>query len=470
MGASLPGLALAAAVFGVALWVVTRLLARRRHAEPARLAAASSAGLCALPALGACWLRLALAPGWWLAGVGVLLCAALVLATRRRAAPDPAPRPLRTAALALGGGALAAAGVSALAAAWGAPQVPFDAERAAAVYEMDAAVATVPIPRCRPEPARVVVLLDTGARPRVAPDGRRVWFDAPVDGRRQLHALERATGAVVCWTCREPGNNLRPAPGSHGVVFETDRFATWGDPTNTEIQLLSTRGDEPRWPSRRLSYRAGPDDHALLQGGGSVVWSQRQGGRYQVVTARLRGAHGGLSLGGPALLASGGAAWAAPLAWSPDARSLVVARGNPLRPLPAAGIDFATGAETRLGDAVSGGAAAFNADGGWVVVASARRAHLGGLLPAQLGFLLAPLATALERAAPLYRDTELRVGEPWGEGAPLALGELAGWGAPTGVSLVPGEALIVLGQRRRGEAGVEERLVEIALDCDEADS
>lgn len=461
-GPGAASVAIGAAAGGLGLAAGVHLLARLSGAAPTRLAAAAGLGWCALPALGACWLRLAPAPAWWLAGVLLALAAALAAAS---GGIGPLRR-LPSAALAVGAGTLGAVAVSALAAAWGAPGVVFDEARAAAVYDMDAEVATLPIPRCSPAPARVEVLLERGARPRASADGERVWFDADVAGRRQIHSLERASGDLFCWTCGERGNNLRPAPGLRAVVFETDRWASGWDPTNTEIHLLSTRAGRPRHPSRRLTYAAGPDDHALLRDGGIVVWSQRRDGRYQVVSARLRSGHGGLSLSSTALLAGGGAAWTAPLAWSPDARSLVVARGNPLGPPAASGIDFASGRQLGLGDSVAGGgAASFNADGGWLVVASAEPARLAGLLPGGLGALLAPLAAALERGGPLYRGSELRVGEPWGEGARLELGEVAAWGAPTGVSLVPGEPRIVLGQSRRSPDAVEERLVQITLDC-----
>jgi hypothetical protein len=460
IGAALGALAL----FGAALWI-----ARLRDDDPARgahLAAASSAGLLALAPLGACLLGLGPGPGWWLAAVVLALGGALRRGALQHGPSGGARRQLRAAVASSALGAAAVTGVSGGLASLGAEELRFDEPRARAVYDIDADVVTRALPRCSPVPARVTVLREDGARPRVSRDGRHVWYDAAVDGARQVQRLERATGEVVCWTCGEPGNNLRPYPGgpAAGVVFETDRHRTPWDPTNTELHVVSARGDAPRAPSRRVTYGAGPDDHAIFApSGATLVWSQRRDGGYHVVSAALRSAHGGLDLGREARMADGGAAWAAPLDWSPDGRSLVVVRGNPLRPLPALGIDFATGRVSALGGVA--GAAAFNADGGWVVVTGARRARIAGLLPGQLGFLLAPLAAEIERRAPLYRTTQLRMGEPWAEGAALELGELADWGAPSGVSQVPDEPVLVLGQQQVANGAHRERLLEIRLDC-----
>jgi hypothetical protein len=242
------------------------------------------------------------------------------------------------------------------------------------------------------------------------------------------------------------------------VAFETDRH---GAPWDTEIHMADGRGDAPRSVSRRLTFGAGPDDHALLRHG-VLVWSRRESAGYEVVSAGIRSGHGSLGLGDVSVLSAGGAAWIAPLEWSPDGRSLVLARGNPFRPRVARAIDPATGVRTLLGEDVAPGGASFNADGGWVVVASARRARLAGLLPAQLGFLLAPLAVAVEREGSLLRDTGIRMGEPWAAGAPLELGDLAVWGEPTGIALSPDASHVILGQR---SAAGDERLVRLDLDC-----
>jgi hypothetical protein len=242
------------------------------------------------------------------------------------------------------------------------------------------------------------------------------------------------------------------------VAFETDRHGT---PWDTEIHMADGRGDAPRSVSRRLTFAAGPDDHALLRHG-VLVWSRRESGGYEVVSARVRSGHGSLGLGDASVLSAGGTAWTAPLEWSPDGRSLVLAWGNPFRPRVARAIDPATGVRTLLGEDVAPGGASFNADGGWVVVASARRARLAGLLPAQLGFLLAPLAVAIEREGSLLRGTGIRMGEPWAPEAPLELGDLAVWGEPTGIALSPDASHVILGQR--SSAG-DERLVRLDLDC-----
>jgi hypothetical protein len=155
----------------------------------------------------------------------------------------------------------------------------------------------------------------------------------------------------------------------------------------------------------------------------------------------------------------------APAAWSPDARSLVLLRGNPWGRLDALALDPATGASARLASGLASGAAEFDADGGFLALAGAPRVELAGRLPAAAGFLLAPFASALARTHPLGQGSELRLGEPGGELRRLELGPLAEWGAPTGVALAPDGTRLVLGQRRAGAEAPEERLVEVALDC-----
>jgi hypothetical protein len=59
----------------------------------------------------------------------------------------------------------------------------------------------------------------------------------------------------------------------------------------------------------------------------------------------------------------------------------------------------------------------------------------------------------------------VRIGEPWAPGAELELGEIAEWGEPTGVALDAAGKTLILGQRRATSNAVEERLLEIALDC-----
>jgi hypothetical protein len=381
------------------------------------------------------------------------------------------PRQALRAALFVAGGALAALLIGSLAAALRGSGVTEPSPRlAATVYDLDAAVATRPLPSCAPEPRAVRVLLEQGAHPTLSPDGRLVWFDAPAaeaDGRRQIHRLDRASGEVTCWTCGEPGNNVRPHVGDTGLalVFDGDRTATWLHPDDTDVYLAAT--GKPM-PSRRLTFRAGPDERALLgPGSRMVVWSRRDGGRYEVAAATLRSGHGGILLGNVGVLASGGAEWIAPLAWAPDARTLVVGRGNPFAPLTGVAFDPATGAEIQLGEGLAP-AASFVADGGWLAFASAQGGHWGGALPSALGFALGPRALAIERERPLRTGTAVRSGpaaEPAAAKALALPAELAAWGEPTGLALDPDGAGFVLGQRRAGAAGVEERLVEVTLSC-----
>jgi hypothetical protein len=462
----------AAAGGGLALLGVVSLVARSRDDDPDRgrhLAASASVGLAALPGLGLAFLD-AGPPLVVLAGACLLAVAvALARGAWRR---GPAPGALGSgvgAALALVAGAVLAIGWTAVAGSL-APSAPRPTtQQANAVYDLDARVPTRLLPRCGASPARVETLLDRGAHPRLGPNGQHLWFDARAeDGRRQVHRMELATRTVTCWTCGEEGDNVRPAPSDSGagVVFETNRWATWRDPADTEIQITAGTGD-PGAGSRRLTVSPGADSHPLLgPGGGLVAWSRSAGGVVDVVAAPLRSGHGGILLGNPRVLHAGGSRWAAPLAWAPDARSLVVVRGNPLRPLDAASIDLATGARTPVGDAVPGAAtASFNGDGGWLAVPTTARARVAGLLPSPLGFLVAPVEAMLVRDGPRFRGSGVRTGQPFGPGAELALGDVATWGEPTGIALEPDGRAFVLGQRRRGDRAPEERLVRVELDC-----
>jgi hypothetical protein len=403
------------------------------------------------------------------AGGGVALWAASAAARAARVGSRGRLASLAVAALVLLLAGVALVAIAAAVAARGAVDYQVTEARAAAIFDLDAAVATVPLPRCAATPAGSAVLLARGARPRLDAEGRFVWFDARgPEGRRQIHRLDRASGRAVCWTCGEAGNNWRPAPADRGfgVVFESDRHATAWDPSNTEIHLVDGRGEQPEYASRRLTFASGPDGHAVLRPAARLlVWSRREGGRYAVVSAPVRSAHGGLNLGKTTVLESAGATWTAPLAWSPDGRTLVVARGNPFHPVSARGIDLATGHAADLGSDVALGGVAFGGDGGRVAVASARRARTAGWLPDGLGFLLAPFAERVARDRPLYRDTGVRTGESWGRGAAVDVGALEDWGEPTGLALSPDGSVLVLGQRREIDGRVEERLVEITLDC-----
>jgi hypothetical protein len=163
--------------------------------------------------------------------------------------------------------------------------------------------------------------------------------------------------------------------------------------------------------------------------------------------------------------------WQAPLAWSADARSLVVARGQPFAPLAGSVHDLATGASASFPTGFAGAASAsLSADGGWLAVALTERAGAASGLPAQLGFVLAPLVTLFDSETARFAGTHVLSGEPWGGLGPVELGEHAGWGEPTGIALDPAGTGFVLGQRRSTPSGVEERLLEVILDCREGGS
>lgn len=469
-------LTLGALAGGVALLSLVSFLARRRDDDPGRtshLASAACVGFAAWPALGSVVLGLPPGPGWLAAITLAALAVALVRGARMRGPSIGSARRLGLALVAITLGALVSLGISVIVS--GSGSAPEASERLAiSLYDIDAKVVTRALPTCAAEPARIQVRQDRGARPRLTGDDGTLWFDAAdADGRRQLHRLVRDSGEVTCWTCAEAGNNARPFPSADGraVVFETDRHARWWDPTNTEVQLIQVQENGPLRASRRLTYARGPDDHALLTPGlRSLVWSRRDAG-HRVVTAAIRQGHGGVVLGPEATLARGGAVWIAPIAWSPDARSLVVVSGNPFRPLVARRLDLAAGTVTDLGDDVAPGGAAFNGDGGFAALAGARRRRLAGLLPSMFGGVLAPFATDLGLGRALLRDTDVRVGASLGasqgDQAPLtlALGEVARWGEPTGLAMTADGRTIFLAQRRADETETAERILEISLDC-----
>lgn len=468
-----PGtLAAGALVGGLGLALLASWLARRAGDPGARrrLAAAACWGWVALPALGAALLGVQPGPGSLLLAVLLLLSLALARAAR---APHGGPGAAgigARAVLAAGFGGLAIVFVASLLAARHAQTPPVSAERAAAVYELDAAVVTRALPQCRPRPRRVETLLEVGAHPRLSSDGSRVWFDAAdASGQRQIQRLDLESGRVVCWTCAEPGHNVRPAPGAGDrlVAFETDRWVSWRRPADSEIHVIDGRGDAPSRPSRRLTLWPGADEHPTFGPDGPyLVWSRSTGGRYAVVGASVLSGHGGLTMGAPGVLLAGGAEWVAPLAWSPDARALVIAHGNPLAASELAILDPATGDRRPL-QAGAGRAACFGADGGWMAAATAAGAGLAARLPAGLGFLLAPRAVDRTRHAPLHASGGVRVGATErGLQFDLELGEAAAWGELTGLALSADAASLVLGQRRAAGSGVQERLLRVELDCD----
>jgi hypothetical protein len=459
---------------GLLLALATTLLARFGDDEPERgrhLAMAASAGWLAVPAGLAWWLGFAPGRSGWLGLCVGVLAIALWRGARALGPAGGLLRQAARAALFVAGGALAALGIGVAAATLRGAGVSEPSPRLAAlVYELDAAVATRPLPSCAAEPRATRVLLAQGAHPVLSPDGRFVWFDAPSvesGGRRQIHRLERASGAVECWTCGEPGNNVRPHAGDSGLalVFDSDRAATWLHPDDTDVYLAATAR---KMASRRLTFRPGPDERALLGPGSRLlIWSRRDGGRFELASAALRSGHGGILLGKVGVLALGGAEWIAPLAWASDGRTLVYARGNPFGALAGAAFDPATGEVTPIGDGLAP-AASFVADGGWLAVATSQGGHWGGALPAALGFALGPRATALSLREPLRTGSGVRSGPAAEPASATALAlplELAAWGEPTGLALAADGEAFVLGQRRAGAAGSEERLVEVTLSC-----
>jgi hypothetical protein len=464
-------LELGAALGGLLLVIVASLVARYRdddHDRGLHLSVSASTSFAAIPALLSALAGLPPPP---LVSLCVVLFVLVISLLRGAWQRGPAGGWWRTAGVAAASAALAATALvsfETLRAGFGVGVPEPVAAIRAAIFDLDARVPTLALPRCGARPLAIDVVADRGAHPRFSPDGSSVWFDAATEtGRRQVHRLALADASLQCWTCGEDGNNMRPAPSANGagVVFDTDRWESWAAPFNTELQLIGAGSEAAGRGSRRLTVSPGPDDHAVFGPGSTVLaWSQGGGGHYAVVSGAIRSGHGGLVLGGIRVLYDGGSSWTAPVAWSPDARSLVVVRGNPLRPLSAHVVDPATGAEVSVGDDVPGlASASFTADGGWLAVPTTERATVAGLLSDRLGFLLAPLARG--NAAARFRGTGVRAGQPKGEGAPLELGDAGSWGEPTGVALAPDGQSFVLGQRRSAGHGIEERLVRVTLEC-----
>jgi hypothetical protein len=247
-------------------------------------------------------------------------------------------------------------------------------------------------------------------------------------------------------------------------VFETDRHASPREPLNWELHLVQAGGEKPR-ASRRLTYDPAPDRHGGLDPTGQLlVWSSGAGGGYRVASAPLERGHGGLLLGPVRVLAAGGTAWVAPLAWAPDARTLVVLRGDPIGLQSAQAIDPATGRVeplSRSGAHVA--AASFSADGTTLALATTRPAAAAGALPSALGFAVARIAALGGLEGARLRGTGLRIGPPWADSLDdVPLGEVGRFGAPTGLALEPDGRAVVLGQR---SADGRERLLRLALRC-----
>ena len=464
-GGLAPGM-LGALLGGLALLLAVAVLHRLRDDDPARgalLARAASSGLAALPALVAASLALGPGPVALLALQLPIVAGALWQASRSHGGPSGPWAQVGAATAWLVASALwtlAAAIASALASDSGALGFP---ERVAVRDELGARVAALPVPTCSGA-AITSVRLDRGAHPRLDPDGAWLWFDAAVDGVRQVHAIELATGRTLCRTCGEAGDNTRPYPGPTGVVFETDRYASWKHPANSELHF-ARGGAKASEPSQRLTRDDGPDDHAVLAPhSAEVVWSRRRGGGYEIVSASLVSAHGGLLLGGQSVWVRGGGDWIAPIEWSRGARALVVARGNPLAPRRAQAIDFGGGRVAELSSDLAPGAAAIDGAGGVWALASTRRASVIGLLPSLLVAPLAPLSLRYETRGAPFRETTLRVGAA-DSPSELALPGFALWGAPTGVALSRDGTRVFLAQRAAGGA---ERILEIRRSCPQA--
>ena len=461
---------------GVLLAVVVSLLARGRDDSFERgrhLAAATSVGWAAVPAAVAVYFDWSPGPWVYVALVIALLAGAIFVGNRALGPAGGLVRWKLRASLCFLIASLAALGLAGASAALFAV-APEPSPRFAAVLDaIDAEVVTRPLPVCSAEPRAVAVLLDRGARPALSPDGAQLWFDADSaadGGRRQIHRLDRATGEVVCSTCGDLGNNTHPSisPSGVSVVFQSDRHATWRHPDDTDLYLAATQRAENPDHGRRLSFTVGPDEAPVFGPGPMMVtWSRRLAGRYDVVAASIRSGHGGLLLGTAGVLAKGGAEWIAPVAWSADARTLLVARGNPFAPLALEAVDprsYAT--QTLATDAAPAGS--FDGDGGWLGFATTRPLRWPGVLPRALGFALAPFAAPLRAHEPMYRDTGIRSAaseQPVNAAAIALAADVASWGEPTGLAIEPDGSGFVLGQRSRDGEGVRERIVAIQLAC-----
>ncbi len=424
-----------------------------------RSALRAASGAAALPALLAASATGLGAGGafWWTIGAGWIAVSALLggFVLRR------GPLRLWWLGQAAAGVVLAlAVGAFHAAAAGSGPSVP-DVHRTLAL-DVDAGVALDPELSCEPGVRAGAALASPGAHPRLGSKGERLWFDAPgPEGRRQIHLLEgpdRDAPRARCWTCGEPGENRRPAPNPYGegVLFESDRNGS------VDVFVAETRERRRgRLPSRRVTQLASADRFPIFEAGGrGLVWSTGDAGRFAVEAAGMATGHGGLVLGARRRLIAGGRAWVAPLAWSPDARSLVYARGAGPGAFEGRLLDPATGDERSLGPLV---AASFSRDGRLLAVASEEGRGTG---PAGLGFLLARLPGEGGVGEGQPGRSVLLIGSPDAALAAVDLGPVADWGAPTGVALAPDGRSLVLGQwRRSANGGREERLIRLLRSC-----
>ncbi len=462
-------LALCAGGGGLLLAALVWLLARRGGWNPERgrrLARAASAGLLAVPALSAALLGLAPGAAIGLALVIAAIAAAMAIAVRRVTPAASLPRHALRVVLALVVFDASLLVVGAVAASIPTVQPMLDDALGDAVLDADARVALGPERTCDPRAGRSQVLRESGAHPRILGDA--LWFDAPHQGRRQIHRMSLEGGEVACFTCDEPGNNRRPAPApaGHAVVFDTDRHASLLHPINSELHAIASGRPVPTSASRRLTNRPLPDDRALYDPSGrGVVWSSGEGSGFVVRRAAITSGHGGVILTGERILAVGGRSWVTPIAWSADGRALVTGRGHPLRPLRGDALDAATGDRFDLGvDLAGAGAVAYTADGARMAVAATRPSGAQSLLPDGLGFVLGRLAAWRGVVRPRPGDTLVRTGPRDGSLEDLDLGDEADWGEPTGVALSPEGTFLVLGQRRPGDPAAE-RLLRVDLDC-----
>ncbi len=384
-----------------------------QSSSPGWRRAASS--LCALPALAAAaGLGLGGDARFWI--LSALLWVGIFGVLALRGLP-----PLGTARLAIGqgiAGLLLALALGAWHAAAGGsgPRVP-ELLRTLA-YDVDASVPLGPRPACEGPAGVRRVVAEPAAHPVFDPDDGLLWFEAPgPDGRDQIHRVSLEGGEPRCWTCGEPGGNRHPSPDpvGPGLAFESDRDGRPG------IHVIETREREGKVPpSRRVTPGQGYHQWPLYDPSGrGLVWSQRVDGRVQVVHAGLATGHGGLVLGLVRTLVAGGLAWVAPLAWAPDARSLVYGRGPRPGVLEATRLDPATGEEEPLGRLAGPDSVAFSADGRMMALV---RSATAPAAPPWLGFLLARLPLR-SPAAPIA--TSLWIGEP---GALLS--EVEGWRPP----------------------------------------
>lgn len=456
----LPALAAGAALFGAAAWIAGSRPDDR--GLPSRLAGATGFAWFAAPGVAATLVDLP--PG---AAVTALLAVAgvgggFLAAARRRGSRTGPLGWLARAALGAGLGALLPVAL-ALAQAGLGPRYPALARVPHGVAGPPGEASVL----CSMRVLGTRTLLDRGAHPRLDASGKQLWFDArSASGRRQVYRLEREDGALVCWTCAEAGENRRPTPSGAGVAFETDRHASWRHPLNTEIHLAAAQGPGPSLPSRRLTFDPRADRAPGLVGEGKqLVWTRLRGGRIELVAAAIRSGHGGLLLDRPLVLAVSGSAWMEPLAIRDDAL-LVLGLGNPWGPRRAVRFAPAAGELDTL-DPRGVRAAGLRASAPGALLAVSPSSSFLGALPDGLGFLLGRLALARSVRPPGPRsETFLYAAAP---ARPLAEIRLepsdAGWGAPTGIALEPDGSGFVLGQRRSGRAGPQERLLEVWLDC-----